>query len=102
MLSWKAIIICLILENWILHLIGLIYTNMVPRGTIVNAEYIVGALKMFLRRLRLKRLQMVKEGFILHWDNAPVHTARIVTDFLATNEQIKMLTHPSYSLDLAS
>ena len=65
---------------------------MVPRGTTVNAEYIVGALKTYLRRLRPERLQMVKEGFILHWDNATVHTARIVTIFLATKEQIEMLT----------
>ena len=40
---------------------------------------------MFLRRLRLNRPQMVKDGFILHWDNAPV------TDFLVTKEQIEIL-----------
>ena len=45
---------------------GLIYTNLVPRGTTVKADYIMGALKQFLRQIRLKRPQMVEEGLILH------------------------------------
>ena len=38
---------------------------------------------------------MVEEGLILHWDNAPVHTTRIVTDFLATKEMVVVLSHPT-------
>ena len=68
---------------------GLIYTNMVPRGTTVNADYIVGALKQFFKRMRQKRPQMVDEGFILHWDNAPVHTAKVVT-----KDGVEVLGHP--------
>ena len=75
--------------------------DMVPRGTTVNADCIVGALKQFFRRMRLKRPQMVEEGFILHWDNAPVHTACIIMDFLATKEMVEVLSHPPYSPDLA-
>ena len=45
---------------------GLIYTNLVPRGTTVEADHVIGALKQFLRQMRLKRPQMVEEGLILH------------------------------------
>ena len=37
---------------------------------------------------------------IFHWDNAPVHTARTVTDYLA-GKSVKILEHPPYSPDLA-
>jgi hypothetical protein len=36
----------------------------------------------------------------LHHDNAPVHTALSVREFLAT-KQINVLQHPDFSLDLA-
>ena len=49
---------------------GLIYTNMVPRGTTVNAVYIISALKVFLKRMKQKRLLKKEVGFFLHWDNA--------------------------------
>jgi hypothetical protein len=38
---------------------GLIYTNYVPRRTMVNANYIVKAMGMFMKILRKKRPQMV-------------------------------------------
>jgi hypothetical protein len=40
---------------------GLIYTNYVPRGTTVNANYIVEALGTFMKNLRKKRPQMGPE-----------------------------------------
>ena len=79
---------------------GLIYSNIVPRGTGVNAQYIVGTLKQFFAHMRQKRPAMAQEGFIFHWDNAPVHTAAIVADFLA-GKNVQMLEHPPYSPDLA-
>lgn len=80
---------------------GVIYTNIVPRGETVNADYIISALKLFWRRLRLKRPELHKNGFIFHWDNAPVHTARKVMEFLDKKANVEMLEHPPYSLDLA-
>ena len=80
---------------------GLIYTNIVHRGHTVNGVYIVRALKSFLKVIKQKRPEKVEAGFILHWDNAPVHTARIVRDFLATKDNIEMMDHPPYSPDLA-
>jgi histone-lysine N-methyltransferase SETMAR len=79
---------------------GLISTNYVPRGSTVNANYIVEALGSFLKILRKKRPQMVTGDWLFHWDNAPVHTAAKVTDFMAARG-IKLIEHPPYSPDLA-
>ena len=79
---------------------GLIYTNVVPKGQTVNGNYIIKALAQFMRRLRQKRPDLIKDQWFLHWDNAPVHTAAIVQDWLAARG-IQVLHHPSYLLDLA-
>jgi histone-lysine N-methyltransferase SETMAR len=79
---------------------GLIYTNYVPKGTTVNANYIVEALGTFLKVLRKKRPVMAEGEWFLHWDNAPVHTAATVTDWLAARH-VKLIEHPPYSPDLA-
>ena len=50
---------------------GFIYTNMVPRGTTVNAVPIISALKVFLKRMKQKRPLKKEAVFILHWNNAP-------------------------------
>ena len=84
---------------------GMIYTNMVPRGQTVNGQYILDTLKTFFKHLNRKRPDLAKEGIFFHWDNAPVHTARIVQDFLAKKKEegkIKeVVEHPPYSPDLA-
>ena len=41
----------------------------------------------------------LKEEWILHWDNATVHTTMLIHEFLA-KKSIKLLSHPSYSPDL--
>jgi histone-lysine N-methyltransferase SETMAR len=79
---------------------GLIYTNYVPRGSTVNANYIVEALGTFMKIMRKKRPQMVAGDWLFHWDNAPVHTATKVTDWLAARD-IKLIEHPPYLPDLA-
>ena len=79
---------------------GLIYTNYVPRGTTINAIYIVKALGQFMKILRKKRPVMVKQKWFFHWDTAPVHTAAVVRDWMAA-KQILLLPHPPYLLDLA-
>jgi hypothetical protein len=53
-------------------------------------------------KVRRKRPELFASNtWILHQDNAPVHTALSVKEFLAT-EQITVLKHPAYSRDLAS
>jgi hypothetical protein len=37
---------------------------------------------------------------VFHWDNAPVHTAAIVQDWLAS-QIVQVLHHPPYLPDLA-
>jgi transposase len=51
-------------------------------------------------RIRRKRPELWKNGFILHQDNVPAHTALSVKQFLA-EKQIAVLEHPPYSPDLA-
>jgi histone-lysine N-methyltransferase SETMAR len=79
---------------------GLIYTNIVPKGETVNAAYIVKVLGIFMKRMRQKRPRMVEQGFLFHWDNAPVHTAGVVGEWFAARN-IQVLEHPPYSPDLA-
>jgi len=79
---------------------GLIYTNVVPKGESVNAAYIVKALGRFLRYLKQKRPELAEQGFLFHWDNAPVHTAAVVKEWFAAHA-IQVLEHPPYSPDLA-
>jgi histone-lysine N-methyltransferase SETMAR len=78
----------------------LIYTNYMPKGTTVNAKYIVEALGKFLKVFKQKRLEMAVGDWCFHEDNAPVHTAAMVTDWMAAR-QFKVIEHPPYSPDLA-
>ncbi len=77
---------------------GMVYTNYVPRGSTVNTKYIIRALGTFLKNLRKMRPETAK-GEFLHWDNAPVHTAKVVQEFLA-KKNIKLLSHPLIHLTL--
>jgi histone-lysine N-methyltransferase SETMAR len=79
---------------------GMVYTNHVPRGATVNADYIIGALKKFLKALRQKRPDHRPSDWMFHWDNAPVHTAQKVQQFLA-KKKIQVIPHPPYLPDLA-
>jgi len=49
---------------------GLVYTNIVPRGSTVNAAYITKALGTFMKTLKKKRPEMVEGEWWFHWDNA--------------------------------
>jgi hypothetical protein len=61
---------------------GMVYTKYFPRGDTVNAKYIIRALGTFLKNLRKKRPETVKGEWFLHWDNAPIHTTKVVQEFL--------------------
>ena len=50
--------------------------------------------------MRRKRLELWRNGWILHQDNAPAHNALSVKQLL-TNKIITVLGHPPYSPDLA-
>ena len=61
---------------------GLIYTHYLPRGTMVNANYIVGALGKFFKIFRQKKPLMAKQEWFFLCDNAPVHSAADVGDWI--------------------
>jgi hypothetical protein len=77
---------------------GLIYTNFVPRDRTVNAAYIIEALTHFSKVLKVKRPMMTAGTW---WDNAPVHTTAVVTNWMAAR-QFQIIEHPPYSPDFAS
>ncbi len=79
---------------------GLIYTNFVPRGRTVNSAYIIEALTRFLKALKEKRPTMTAETWWFHWDNTFVHTAAMVTNWMAAG-RFQIIEHLPYSPDLA-
>jgi hypothetical protein len=79
---------------------GLIYTNYVPRGKMVNVDYIVEALSRFLAVFKKKRLNMAAGEWFFHWDNAPVHTVTVVKDWMVAKD-FRLIEHPPYLPDLA-
>ncbi|KAK3786482.1 hypothetical protein RRG08_058538 [Elysia crispata] len=80
---------------------GVILRWPVPIGTTINAQYYKKVLQDKLRpAIRNKRLGLLESGILFHHDNAPVHTARAVTDVLA-GYKWELLEHPRYSPDLA-
>ena len=79
---------------------GVIYTNYVPKGAKVDLSYIISAMKTFLKKLRKKRPGLSEREWFFHWDNAPVHTATDVQEFMA-KKGMKTIKHPPYSPDLA-
>ncbi|KAK3796696.1 hypothetical protein RRG08_037462 [Elysia crispata] len=80
---------------------GVILRWPVPIGTTINAQYYKKVLQDKLRPAnRKKRLGLLESGILFHHDNAPVHTARAVTDVLA-GYKWELLEHPRYSPDFA-
>ena len=80
---------------------GVILRWPVPIGTTINAQYYKKVLQDKLRpAIRKKRPGLLEPGILFHHDNAPVHTARAVTDVLA-GYKWELLEHPRYSPDLA-
>ena len=73
----------------------------VPTGQRVNKEYYVEVLREFRKRFRQKRPALFKSDQLhFHQDNTPVQDSILVTDYL-TKMGIKIVSHPSYSPDLA-
>ena len=79
---------------------GLIYSKFVLRGATVNAAYIVKALASFMKNFKQKRPYMAARDWWFHWDNAHMHTAASVKNWLAARG-IQMLEQPPNSPDLA-
>ncbi|GFS13470.1 histone-lysine N-methyltransferase SETMAR [Elysia marginata] len=83
------------------YLTGVILRWPVPIGTTINAQSCKKVLQDKLRRdIRKKPPGLLESGILFHHDNAPVHTARAVTD-VSAGYKWELLEHPRYSPDLA-
>jgi hypothetical protein len=55
----------------------------------------------FLATFKKKQPNMAAGEWFFHWDNAPVHTATVVKDWMAAKD-FRLIDHPPYLLDLAT
>ena len=80
---------------------GIIHHEFVPEGQTVNGRFYLSVLERLWKRIRRVRPEYSAPGnwFLLH-DNAPVHRAVVVQEFLA-RKQVCVLHHPPYSPDLS-
>jgi histone-lysine N-methyltransferase SETMAR len=60
----------------------------------------VQASRLFMKQLKKKWPAMVAQQWWFHWDNAPVHTAAVVQEWLAAHG-VQVIRHLPYSPDLA-
>jgi hypothetical protein len=79
--------------------IEVVRAEFVPRGTTVNSEYYKGPLELLRDNVRRKRPEKWKNGFVLHHDKAPCHTALVIRQLLA-DKIITVCPHSPYSLHL--
>ena len=80
---------------------GIIHHESVPEGQTVTGSFYLSVLERLWKRIRLVRPEYSAPGiwFLFH-DNAPVHQAVAVQNFLA-RKQVCVLHHPPYSPDLS-
>lgn len=78
---------------------GIVHYEFVPPGQTVNAAYYQEVLKRLKRSVARKRRD-IKDSWKLHHDNAPSHTAFIVTDYLV-RVNVPVVPQPPYSPDLS-
>ncbi|UYV65869.1 hypothetical protein LAZ67_3005764 [Cordylochernes scorpioides] len=77
---------------------GLIHKEFVPQGKTVNAEFYKEVLRRLHKAVKRKR-QDLAQRWRLHHDNAPAHTAFLVTSYL-TRIGVEVLPQPPYSPDM--
>ncbi|UYV82647.1 hypothetical protein LAZ67_22000367 [Cordylochernes scorpioides] len=78
---------------------GIVHCEFVPQGQTVNSAFYLEVLRRLKRRIARVRTD-IKDTVKLYHDNAPSHTAFIITNFLARSNT-PVIPHPPYSPDLA-
>lgn len=80
---------------------GVVHYEFLPDGQTVNKEYYLAVMRRLREAIRKKRPDLWKENsWILHHDNAPAHTALVVSQFLAKNST-NIINQAPYSPDMA-
>ena len=79
---------------------GTVMAEWVPSGQTVSQQYYIAVLTKLRERVRRKRPELWRNGWVLQQDNAPARNALSVKQFLA-NKNIVVLKHSPYSPDLA-
>ena len=79
---------------------GIVHTEFMPQGHTINQHIYRDVLRRLMRSVREKRRELYeKKSWLLHHNNAPVHNALSIREFLAKNN-IAVLEQPPYSPDL--
>lgn len=85
---------------------GIVHYEFLPSGATVNKSVYLGVLRRLREKVRLNRVRVGKtqnwggNGWILHHDNAPAHSANVVKQWLA-KMGTEVLRQASNSPDLA-
>ena len=75
---------------------GIFHKEFVPPGQTVNDAFYVEVLRRLQENVRRKRPDHWRDNtWLLHHDNAPVHTALLTRRFL-TNNNMTVVPHPPY------
>jgi transposase len=89
----KRVLVCLF------DITGIIHFEIVPGGTAVNPTFYVEVLKRRIDAVRHKRGELWRSlSLILHHDNASVHSALRVSQFLA-GKGMSAMDYPPYCPD---
>ena len=72
-----------------------------PHGSTINKEYYLEVMRQLCEAVHQKCTELWKnQSWILPYDNAPAHSARLVDEFLVKNKTV-IICEPLYSPDLA-
>lgn len=80
---------------------GVVHHEFLPEGQSVNKEYYVAVMRRLREAIRRKRPNLWQNNsWLLHHDNAPAHTSKLVREYLVKNNT-NILPQAPYSPDMA-